>query len=86
VFVRKATLDTRSPLDLLARRYRLTPSELRVLSAVVDVGGTPEIAAALNIAENTVKTHLRRLFEKTGARRQAGLVKLVAGFSTQLVR
>jgi hypothetical protein len=27
-----------------------------------------------------VKTHLSRLYEKTGTRRQADLVKLVAGF------
>jgi DNA-binding CsgD family transcriptional regulator len=32
-----------------------------------------------------VKTHLGRLFEKTGTSRQADLVKLVAGFSNPLV-
>jgi DNA-binding CsgD family transcriptional regulator len=30
--------------------------------------------------------HLRRLFEKTDIRRQADLVKLVAGFSSPLAR
>jgi DNA-binding CsgD family transcriptional regulator len=52
--------------------------------ANVDIGGVPEVAAALGVAETTVKTHLSRLFEKTGAGRQADLVKLVAGFSTPL--
>jgi DNA-binding CsgD family transcriptional regulator len=33
-----------------------------------------------------VKTHLGRVFEKTGTRRQADLVRLVAGFSNSLVR
>jgi DNA-binding CsgD family transcriptional regulator len=32
----------------------------------------------------TVKTHLGRLFEKTGVGRQADLVKLVAGYSMPL--
>jgi DNA-binding CsgD family transcriptional regulator len=64
--------------------YKLTPAELRVLLAIVDVGGVPEVAAALGVAVTTVKTHLNRLFEKTGVGRQADLVKLVAGFSTPL--
>ena len=54
------------------------------MRAIVDIGGVPEVAAALGVAETTIKTHLSRLFEKTGAARQADLVKLVAGFSTPL--
>ena len=45
----------------------------------------PETAEALGIGEATVKTHLHRLFGKTGTSRQADLVKLVAGFSSPLV-
>jgi len=86
LFVHKAALDAPSPLEVIAKSYRLTPTELRVLLAVVEVGGAPEVAAALGIADSTVKTHLRRLYEKTGARRHADLVKLVAEFSNRLVR
>ena len=53
--------------------------------AIVEVGGVPETAEALGVAETTVKTHLYRLFDKTGVSRQADLVKLVAGFSNPLV-
>jgi DNA-binding CsgD family transcriptional regulator len=53
--------------------------------AVVEVGGVPEVAEALGIAETTVRFHLRQLFAKTGTRRQADLVKLVAGFANPLV-
>ena len=81
LFVRKAALDTPGPLEVIAKTYRLTPSELRVLLGVVEVGGAPEVAEALGIAETTVKFHLKRLFEKTGTRRQAELVKIVAGYS-----
>ncbi len=80
IFVHKAVLATPSPPEVIAKTYSLTPSELRVLLAIVEVGGVPETAAALGVAETTVKFHLRRLFEKTGAKRQADLVKLVAGF------
>jgi DNA-binding CsgD family transcriptional regulator len=85
VFVRRATMES-SPPDIIAETYRLTPTELRVLTALVEIGGVPDVAAALGVAETTVKTHLSRLFAKTGARRQAELVKLVAGFAMPLAR
>jgi len=81
VFVRRATMDPPSPPEIIAESYKLTPTELRVLFALVEVGGVPDVAAELGIAETTVKTHLARLFAKTGARRQAELVKLVASFA-----
>ena len=74
-----------SPVDILAQAYKLTPTELRVLLSIIDVGGVPETAQALGIAETTVKTHLYRLFDKLGVSRQADLVKLVAGYSDPLV-
>jgi DNA-binding CsgD family transcriptional regulator len=85
LFIRKAELDIASPPELIAKHYRLTPTELRVLLAIVEVGGVPEVAEALGVADTTVKTHLGRLYEKTGAGRQADLVKLVAGFSNPLI-
>jgi len=85
VFVHKAALETRSPPEIIAKTFKLTPSELRVLLGIVEVGGVPETAAALGIAEATVKTHLLRLYAKTNSRRQADLVKLVAGFSSPLI-
>ncbi len=84
VFVHKAKLTGVSPLELIARRYGLTPTELRVLLGIVDVGGVPEVAEALGISATTVRSHLARLFQKTGAGRQADLVKLVAQFSNPL--
>jgi DNA-binding CsgD family transcriptional regulator len=85
VFVRRATLEIPSSPDVIRRAYQLTPTELRVLLAIVNIGGIPEVATALGVAGTTIKTHVGRLFEKTGAGRQADLVKVVAGFSTPLV-
>lgn len=68
----------------MAKAFRLTPTELRILLAIVEVGGVPEVAVALGIAESTVKTHLGRLYEKTGARRQADLVKIFASYAMPL--
>jgi DNA-binding CsgD family transcriptional regulator len=83
LFVRKVALDNPCG-ELIARAFELTPTELRVLLSIVEVGGVPETSAALGIAESTVKTHLHKVFAKTGARRQADLVKLAAGFSSPL--
>ena len=85
VFVQQAALDTPSPQEVIAKLYKLTPTESRVLLAVVQVGGVPEVAEMLGIAESTVRSHLQRLFEKTGAKRQADLVKLMAAHASPLV-
>jgi DNA-binding CsgD family transcriptional regulator len=80
VFVRRAALDLPSPPVAIAQEFKLTQAELRVLFSVVEIGGTSEVADVLGISEATVKTHLHRVFEKTGTGRQADLVKLVAGY------
>ena len=80
VFVRKVQLETPAAPEVMAKSYGLTPSELRVLLAVFESGSVADIADTLGIAEATAKTHLHRLFAKTRTKRQADLVKLVAGF------
>jgi DNA-binding CsgD family transcriptional regulator len=84
IFVRKVELDGQSYRGLVASAFGLTPAELRVLLAIVEGGGVPETSERLGVAETTVKTHLYRVFSKTGASRQADLVKLAAGFSNPL--
>lgn len=84
LFVRRANLGMSSMPEALGSAFKLTPTELRVLLAIVEVGGIPEVALAFGVAETTVRTHVSRLFEKTGTSRQADLVKLVAGYATPL--
>ena len=84
IFVHKVELDGQSYGGLVASAFGLTPAELRVLRAIVEVGGVPETSERLGVAETTVKTHLYRVFSKTGASRQADLVKIAAGFSNPL--
>jgi DNA-binding CsgD family transcriptional regulator len=84
LFVRRAVLVASSASQVIGETFKLTPTELRVLLAITEVGGIPEVAAAFGVADTTVRTHVSRLFEKTGATRQADLVKLVAGYTTPL--
>jgi|KBSMisStandDraft_5_1062788.scaffolds.fasta_scaffold11947_6 DNA-binding CsgD family transcriptional regulator len=84
VFVHKAALEL-SPPEAIVKEFKLTPAELRVLFAIVEIGGVHESAEALGISEATARTHLRHLFEKTGTSRQAELIKLVAKYANPLV-
>jgi DNA-binding CsgD family transcriptional regulator len=86
IFVHRAALDLPSPPEAIVSEFKLTPRELRVLFAIVEVGGVPEVAEVLGVSAETVKTHLGHLFEKTRTSRQADLVKLVAAFSNPLLR
>jgi DNA-binding CsgD family transcriptional regulator len=85
LLVHRAELSVPAAPEVIAKSFGLTPSELRVLLAVLEVGGVGEVAEALGIAESTVRFHLKRLFEKTGTHRQADLVKLAVGFASPFV-
>jgi DNA-binding CsgD family transcriptional regulator len=86
VFIHKAALGGLLPLEAMAQQFGLSPAELRVLAVVIEIGGSvTEVAGVLGLSEPTVKTHLRRLFDKTGTKRQADLVRLAAGYTSPLV-
>jgi DNA-binding CsgD family transcriptional regulator len=84
LFIRKAALDLPSPPEAVASEFKLTPAEVRVLFAIVEIGGVPEVAPVLGISDQTVKSHLHRIYEKTATKRQADLVKLVASYAGRL--
>jgi DNA-binding CsgD family transcriptional regulator len=68
-------------LDLLITLFDLTLTEAKVMTAIGE-GLTPiQTAAKLNVSENTVKTHLSRVFGKTGSHRQSDIVKILAGLT-----
>jgi DNA-binding CsgD family transcriptional regulator len=84
LFIRKVATFVPTAAEVIGRSFNLTPTELRVLLAIVEVGGVANVAEALGVADSTVKTHLGRVFEKTGTTRQADLVKLVAAYASPL--
>ena len=70
--LRRVVADER----VAAGQGALSAREVQVLEAVADGKSNKEIAAAIGIAEDTVKTHLRRLFEKLGASDRAQAVAI----------
>jgi DNA-binding CsgD family transcriptional regulator len=81
LFVAPATATARMPSEALALLYDLTPAETRILEMIVAGKTQSAIAIGLGIAPSTVKTHLLRLFDKTGCKRQVDLVRLAAGLT-----
>jgi len=82
VFVREATIDLDATIGAATQLYGLTPAEVRVVRAVIEVGGLPAIAALLGTSRSTVKSQLEAIFKKTGTRRQGELVHLITGFES----
>lgn len=74
------------PLDVdneaLALLYNLTPAEVRIVNLSSKGLTMAETGRTLGIAASTVKTHLLRIYEKTGTRRRAELVGLLRRISS----
>ena len=85
VLISKVGFELPPIAQAIAETFDLTATEVRVLLACVEWSGVAKAAVALGVGRATVKTHLHRLFRKTGTSCQAELVKLVAGFSRNLV-
>lgn len=81
VFIGDAAAAQPVPLKALTLLYDLTPAEARVFELVVAGRATKEIARFLGLAPSTVKTHMLRVFDKTGCHRQSDLVRLSASLA-----
>jgi DNA-binding CsgD family transcriptional regulator len=64
------------PGDILVKFYGLTRAEARLLALLAQDLSLDDAASALGIARTTAKTHLQRVFEKTGTKRQPQVVRL----------
>jgi DNA-binding CsgD family transcriptional regulator len=84
LFVAPTTAGPHVWRDAVAALYDLTPAETRVLDLLAQGLPPAEIAARLAVSEPTVRTHLQRLYSKTGTARQGELIALVASLSLPL--
>jgi len=65
------------PGEAFAKVHGLTAGELRVLLAMAPGLSVKEAAQMLGISETTSKTHLQRIFSKTGTSKQSELIRLL---------
>ncbi|KQU65743.1 hypothetical protein ASC75_11045 [Aminobacter sp. DSM 101952] len=67
------------PANVLQALFDLTPSEARIASALADGRSIDAISTDFGIARETVRTHLRSIFAKSGVSKQSALVRLLIG-------
>jgi DNA-binding CsgD family transcriptional regulator len=65
-------------LTFFSRSHGLTPAEEAVLKSLCEGLRVPEIATAKGVSENTVRTHVRSLRDKTGINSIRGMVQRIA--------
>jgi DNA-binding CsgD family transcriptional regulator len=76
VFVTERGDDPKYVLDAAAMLYNLSPAETRIFELTIEGRDSEQIAHALSISPNTLKSHTRHLLEKTGQQRRSDLVRL----------
>ena len=74
-----ATAPHAPPLDLIQSLFDLTAAEARVARSLAGGDRIDDIAAAGGVSRNTVRSQLQAVMDKTGSRRQADVVALLAG-------
>lgn len=82
MFLTTPSTPAEVPMTALVARFGLTPSETRVLLGLLDGKSPREIAETQGVGMPTVRTHLQRLYDKTGTKGQADVVRLVASVRT----
>ena len=70
--------------ELLGAIFGLSPAEQRVALALCSGMRPQEVASALALSENTVKSHLKTVFLKSGTDSQAGFRQIVAKMTPPL--
>ncbi len=79
VFVGDSKLVAKTSVQLLRSLYGLTRAEAEIAKLLSDGLSLEEAAERRAVTLNTARSQLKRVFSKTGARRQADLVRIVIG-------
>jgi DNA-binding CsgD family transcriptional regulator len=75
------TVSQAPPVELVQSLFDLTPAEARVARSLTTGETVETIASRGGVSQNTVRTHLRGVLEKTGCSRQAEVVSLLSGIA-----
>lgn len=66
-------------VDAFIHKHKLTPRQSQIVTAMAAGVERPGLAAALGVSENTIKTLVRRMLDRTGHRDLAHLYRELAG-------
>jgi DNA-binding CsgD family transcriptional regulator len=77
VLIVDPSAPSRAAASAIQTTFDLTAAEARVAVLIGSGLSGPATAAVLGISPSTVKTHLKRCFEKTGVHSQVGLARIL---------
>lgn len=64
-------------LDIAAAIFGLSTGQRRLAGLIADGRSLPEAAREMGISANTAKTHLQRIYDKTGVHNQPALIRVL---------
>jgi DNA-binding CsgD family transcriptional regulator len=62
--------------------FDLTATEAKITKKISDGTTIDQIAETMKVSKETIRTHLKNIFSKTGVNRQSQLVALIAGIGS----
>jgi len=82
VLVEEPARRNTAPFDAFTGSYGLSPAEASLTARLVGGMSVSQAAVAAGIRPSTARSHLKKVFAKTGARRQSDLVRRVLTYDT----
>lgn len=73
--------DDETNTQIIASLFDLTATEAKVASKLSLGASIDQVSGAMSVSKETIKTHMKSIFMKTGVNRQAQLVSLVSGIT-----
>lgn len=77
VYINEPNAPSAAPKARIAELFELSSTEAALVVELVQGRTLAEAAARINITEQTARSYSKRIFSKTGTRRQAELVRLI---------
>jgi len=77
IFINDPDKNNKPTAVQLREKFAMTPAEAGFAVEILKGDGIQAAADRLSISRATARTHLSRIFDKTGTRRQAELVRVL---------
>jgi DNA-binding CsgD family transcriptional regulator len=77
IFVSDPEQRVETAEEMLCRLYALTPTEARLAAILMQGKSLEDAGSELEVSTNTARTHLKRIFSKTGTTHQGDLISLL---------
>lgn len=71
-------------LEMAAHIFDLSPTQTTLAGLLAEGLPLPEIAERMGVTHNTARTHLRRIYEKTGVQTQTALIRVLLSTTSPL--